>query len=122
MRCSSSSKTYDHPLATIVSTSEGNLDLKYEKNPNAKASLQKHPSLTDMLREAWYDNTFKAIRNLSASAYCNEHTTSNADAEILRLVTNGVVQAYLKTDNRLDTISSTSLYVSLVYIFLGLLT
>ena len=38
-------------LATIVSTSEGNLDPKYEKNPNAKTLLQEHPSLTDKLRE-----------------------------------------------------------------------
>ena|ERR1700722_14483180 len=114
-----------HPitlLATIMSTSEGNLDPKYEKNPNATALLQEHPSLADKLREAWYDNTFKARRNLSASPYCDDHTTSNADAEILRPVTNAVVQAYLKTDSRLDTISSTSLYVSLAYIFLGLLT
>ena len=52
-------------LATIVSTSEGNLDPKYKELPNAKALLQKHPSLTDKLKVAWNDGTFREIRNLS---------------------------------------------------------
>src|SRR5277367_4582308 len=38
-------------LATIVSTSEGNLDPKYKENPNAKTLLQEHPSLTNKLIE-----------------------------------------------------------------------
>jgi len=102
-------------LVTIVSTSDGRLDSRYEKSPNAKALLQNHPDLMNMLNVAWRDRSFKAIRNLSASPYCDEHTTSNADTEILRPVTNAVVQAYLKTDSRLDTISSTSEHVNLLY-------
>src|SRR5277367_2191793 len=46
-------------LATIVSTSEGNFDPKYEKIPNAKALLQEFPGLLDKLRDAWKGITFR---------------------------------------------------------------
>jgi hypothetical protein len=53
-------------LATIVSTSEGQLDPQYEKIPNARALLEEHPELMDKLKEAWVKGTFREIRNLSA--------------------------------------------------------
>ena len=56
-------------LATIVSTSKGMLDLKYEKNPEAKALLQEHPQLEVELKNAWEQEpkSFKDIQNLSMS-------------------------------------------------------
>jgi hypothetical protein len=52
-------------LATIVSTSEGQLDPQYEKTPNAKALLEKHPELMDKLKKSWAQRSFREIRNLS---------------------------------------------------------
>ena len=51
-------------LATIVSTSEGLLDAKYEKNPSAKSLLREHSGLEALLRIAWEMKSFKSIRNL----------------------------------------------------------
>jgi hypothetical protein len=53
-------------LSTIVSTSEGQLDLQYENALKAKALISEHPKLIDMLKEAWEARAFKGIRNLSA--------------------------------------------------------
>src|ERR1700722_18707128 len=44
-------------LATIVVTSEGKLDPKYEKISSAKALLHEYPSLVDKLKEAWEAKT-----------------------------------------------------------------
>jgi hypothetical protein len=52
-------------LATIISTSEGILDSRYEKTQNAKALLRTRPELLEKVREAWNEKTFKEIRNLS---------------------------------------------------------
>jgi hypothetical protein len=52
-------------LATIVSTSDGILDPKYEKIQNAKALLRECPELANKLKEAWNQGTFKEIRKLS---------------------------------------------------------
>ena len=56
-------------LATIVSTSEGMLDPKYEKTPEAKALLREHPQLEAELKKAWEQEpkSFKDVRNLSMS-------------------------------------------------------
>jgi hypothetical protein len=52
-------------LATIVSTSEGQLDPQYKETPNAKALLEKHPELMDKLKKSWAERSFREIRNLS---------------------------------------------------------
>jgi len=52
-------------LATIVSTSDGRLDPKYERNPAARALLKQHPELEEKLKEAWKERSFKEIPNLS---------------------------------------------------------
>jgi hypothetical protein len=55
-------------LATIVSTSEGRLDSKYKANPSAKNLLRGDPNLVEMLKLAWMEKSFKAIRNLGKSS------------------------------------------------------
>jgi hypothetical protein len=54
-------------LGTIVSTSEGRLDPKYEKNPQQTALLEEHPALMKTLQRAWSASSFKEIRNLRAT-------------------------------------------------------
>jgi hypothetical protein len=51
-------------LATIVASSEQQLNPKYRKTPNAKALLLEHPELADKLKVAWVAKKFKEIRNL----------------------------------------------------------
>jgi hypothetical protein len=55
-------------LAAIVSESEGQLDPKYEKTPNAAALLREHPKLEEVLRKAWEAKSFREIRNLSSTS------------------------------------------------------
>ena len=52
-------------LVTIVSSSEGLLDLKYKDFMDAKALIRRHPELLEKLKEAWNIQAFKDIRNLS---------------------------------------------------------
>ena len=44
-------------LATIVSTSDGRLDSRYGENPKAKALLQGHLDLMNMLNVVWRDKS-----------------------------------------------------------------
>ena len=52
-------------FATIVATSEGELDLTYMEPRNAFALLEEHPELMNKLEVAWNHRSFKEIRNLS---------------------------------------------------------
>src|SRR5277367_4172438 len=61
-------------LVTIVSTSEGLLDAKYEKTPAAVVLLQEHPALKEKLMQAWTARTFRDIRNMSAIFPCTMNT------------------------------------------------
>ena len=56
-------------LTTIVSSSEGKLDSKFEKVAEVKALFREHPELAEKLEEAWAARSFKEIRNLSALSY-----------------------------------------------------
>jgi hypothetical protein len=58
-------------LATIVSTSEGRLNPKYEKTPAAKSLLQEDSELMEKLRVAWKDRTLREISNLRTFAFCS---------------------------------------------------
>jgi aspartate/tyrosine/aromatic aminotransferase len=51
-------------LTTIVTSSEGLLNRKYEITTAAKALLKEHPELAEKLKVAWKDKQFKSIRNL----------------------------------------------------------
>ena len=53
-------------LNTVVSNSEGTLDLKYGTTTNAKILLQKEEELLEKLNDAWTKKKFEEIRNLSA--------------------------------------------------------
>jgi hypothetical protein len=54
-------------LATIVSVSNGLLDPKYHEIPDALALIKAHPQLMQELKAAWAAQSFRKIRNLSAS-------------------------------------------------------
>jgi hypothetical protein len=51
-------------LLTIISTSKGLLDPKYNDAGNATALLKGYPELRDKLKAAWAARSFKEIRNL----------------------------------------------------------
>jgi hypothetical protein len=53
-------------LSCIVEHSLGRLDSKYTHGQDALGLLKQYPDLLDLLKEAWKERKFKAIRNLSA--------------------------------------------------------
>jgi hypothetical protein len=51
-------------LMTMVQMSEAKLDPKFSQTLGARALLEDHPSLKDMIVTAWKGGKFKEIRNL----------------------------------------------------------